>query len=60
MGTFVIINVFIAIVINNLEQSKAEQLKVMRIPVSGEDLLDELARTQQALIRLRARMERLE
>jgi voltage-gated sodium channel len=60
MGTFVIINLFIAIVISNLEQAKAEQLKVLRQPVSREELLDELAKTQQALIRLRARMERLE
>lgn len=60
MGTFVIINLFIAIVISNLEQAKAEQLKVLRQPVSREELLDELAKTQQALIRLRARMESLE
>jgi voltage-gated sodium channel len=60
MGTFVIINLFIAIVINNLEQAKAEQLKIMRQPVSRDELLDELAITQQALSRLRARMERLE
>lgn len=60
VGTFVIINLFIAIVINNLEKSKAEQLKVMRQPVSREELLDELDSTQQALIRLRASMERLE
>jgi voltage-gated sodium channel len=60
VGTFVIINLFIAIVINNLEKSKAEQLKVMRQPVSREELLDELDSTQQALIRLRASMERHE
>lgn len=60
MGTFVIINLFIAIVISNLEQAKAEQLKVLRQPVSREELLDELAKTQHALIRLHVRMERLE
>jgi voltage-gated sodium channel len=60
MGTFVIINLFIAVVLNNLEQSKAEQLKELRNPVSRDELLDELATTQQALARLRERMERLE
>ena len=34
MGTFVIINLFIAVVLNNLEQSKAEQLKELRNPDS--------------------------
>lgn len=60
MGTFVIINLFIAIVLNNLEQAKAEQLKELRKPVSRDELLDELTTTQRALARLRERMERLE
>ena len=51
---------FIAIVLNNLEQAKAEQLKELRKPVSRDDLLDELATTQRALARLRKHMERLE
>ena len=58
MGTFVIINLFIAVVINNLEQAKVEQLKELRQPVTRDELLDELAITQQALIRLRERIER--
>lgn len=53
MGTFVIINLFIAVVLNNLEQAKTEQLKELRQPVTCDELLDELAR-------LRERMERLE
>lgn len=53
MGTFVIINLFIAVVLNNLEQAKTEQLKELRQPVTRDELLDELAR-------LRERMERLE
>lgn len=60
VGTFVVINLFIAVVINNLEQVKAEQLKELRRPVSHDELLTELAATQEALTRLRARMERLE
>jgi voltage-gated sodium channel len=59
MGTFVIINLFIAVVINNLEQSKAKQLEELRKPVSRDELLDELATTQHALARLRERMERM-
>ena len=53
MGTFVIINLFIAVVLNNLEQAKTEQLKELRQPVTRDELPDELAR-------LRERMERLE
>lgn len=60
MGTFVIINLLIAVVINNLEQVKAERLEALRQPVSRDELLKELADTQQALITLRKRMERTE
>ncbi len=60
MGAFVIINLFIAVVLNNLEQAKAEHLRELRQPVSRDELLDELAVTQQALARLRERMQRLE
>ena len=60
VGTFVIINLFIAVVLNNLEKSKAEELDTLRQPVSRHELLKELAVTQQALARLRERMVRLE
>ena len=60
VGTFVIINLFIAVVLNNLEEAKAERLDELRQPVSRDDLLKELAATQTALSRLRKRMERLE
>jgi voltage-gated sodium channel len=60
MGTFVIINLFIAVVINNLEEAKAERLAELRQPVSRDELLKELADTQQAMTRLRSRMERME
>jgi len=59
MGTFVIINLFIAIVLNNLDEARAEQLDELRQPVSRDDLLKELAATQSALARLRVRMERM-
>lgn len=60
MGTFVIINLFIAVVLNNLDQAKEEQLKELCKPVSRDDLLKELAVTQQAIVRLRERMEKME
>lgn len=60
MGTFVIINLFIAVVLNNLEEAKAEQLAELRQPVTRDDLLKELGATQSALARLRERMERME
>ncbi len=60
MGTFVIINLFIAVVLNNLEEAKAEQLEELRQPVSHDELLKELESTQQAMVRLRKQMERLE
>ena len=60
LGTFVIINLFIAVVINNLDEAKAERLEKLRQPVSRDELLKELASTQQALTRLQKQMERLE
>ncbi|VAW60968.1 Voltage-gated sodium channel subunit [hydrothermal vent metagenome] len=64
VGTFVIINLFIAVVLNNLEKSKAEALEELREdlhqPVTRKDLLKELAETQQALIRLRKSIEKVE
>jgi len=56
MGTFVIINLFIAVVINNLDEAKQERLKEMRTPVSKDQLLDELHETQQALEKLRVQL----
>ena len=60
MGTLVIINLFIAVVLNNLEEAKVKQLAELRQPVTRDDLLKELAATQSALVRLRERMERME
>lgn len=60
VGTFVIINLFIAVVLNNLEEAKAERLQELRQPVSRDELLKELASTQQAITRLQKQMERLE
>ena len=51
-GTFVVINLFIAIIINNLDDAKAERLRELQPPVSREELLRELRSTQIALQRL--------
>jgi len=60
MGTFVIINLFIAVVINKLEESKAEQLATLKLPVSRDGLLKELVNTQQAMVRLQKKIVRVE
>ena len=59
IGTFVVLNLFIAVVINNLEQSKVEQLAELDKPVTHEDVLDELDRTRRALRELQAKLARL-
>jgi len=60
MGTFVIINLFIAVVINNLDEAKEERLREMRAPVTHDQLLKELDQTQQALLQLRNQLDNVE
>lgn len=59
IGTFVMLNLFIAVVINNLDASKAAELDALRDPVSHEEVLDELKRTRDALATLQRRLEAL-
>ena len=56
-GTFVVINLFIAIIINNLDDAKAERLKELQPPVSREELMRELRSTRNALQRLEQRLD---
>lgn len=56
LGTFTFINLFVAVVINNLSEAKEEKLKELQEPVSKEELLKELKTTQEALLRLEARL----
>ena len=56
IGTFVVINLFIAIIINNLDEAKLERLRDIERPVSREELLREIRATQDALQRLEARL----
>ena len=55
-GTFVIINLFIAIVINNLDEAKAEKLKELRQPPGRDELMKELQEAEETLNRLRVRL----
>ncbi len=56
VGTFVVINMFIAIIINNLDEAKLERLRELEGPVTGEELLREIRNTQATLRRLEERM----
>ncbi len=58
MGTFVIVNLFIAVVLNNLEQAKTDRLAELQQPVSREELLKELDNTRQALDRLQQQIHK--
>lgn len=56
IGTFVVFNLFIAIIINNLDEAKLERLRDLESPPSREELLREIRATQDALERLERRM----
>ena len=59
IGTFVMLNLFIAIVINNLEASKVSELEELRQPVTHDELLREIRRTRDALTGLQQKLEGL-
>jgi voltage-gated sodium channel len=59
LGTFVVLNLFIAVVINNLETSRVEQLEELEKPVTHEDVLTELERTSRALKDLQTKIAQL-
>ena len=56
LGTFVVVNLFIAIIINNLDDAKLERLRDLEEPVSKEELLREIRTTRDALQRLERRI----
>ena len=60
MGTFVVINLFIAIIINNLDDAKLERLRELEEPVTREELLREIRTTRDALQRLEKRIGDME
>jgi len=59
IGTFVMLNLFIAVVINNLEASKVAELEELRQPVTHGEVIEELRRTRAALAELERRLEAL-
>ena len=60
LGTFVVVNLFIAVVINNLDEAKAERLAELTSPPTSDEILRELRETQVVLERMRSKLERLE
>ena len=52
LGTFVIINLFIAIVINNLDEAKQAKLKELREPPGRDEIMKQLQEAEDTLIRL--------
>ena len=57
-GTFVVINLFIAVVINNLDEAKQERLRDLEQSPTADALLSELRATQQSLRRLEEQLLR--
>ena len=49
LGTFVVVNLFIAVVINNLDEAKAERIRELEAPVTQEEILKDLRDTQKAI-----------
>lgn len=59
LGTFVIINLFIAVVINNLEEAKHEALQQLQEPTTRDEIISELKQTQEMLARMEYKLSRL-
>ena len=56
VGTFMFINLFVAVVINNLTDAKKEALEELREPATKNELLRELRDTKEALLRLEEKL----
>ncbi len=59
IGTFVVINLFIAVVINTLSDARGDPSDGAHVPPSKAALLRELEQTHEALARLKAQLEKL-
>ena len=59
ISAFIVVNLFIAIVIKNFNDSMHERQRPMKVPASREEILEELRSTQQALHRLEERLQQL-
>jgi len=60
MGTFVIINLFIAVVINNLDEAKAERLAELQKTPTKKEIMCELDKTLLAMQKLRIQLAQAE
>ena len=58
VGTFVVINMLIAVIINNLDEAKLERLRELEAPVTAEELMREIRTTRESLSRLESRLDR--
>ena len=56
VGTFVVVNLFIAVVLNNLDETKREQLGRAGGPSTREELLRDLRDVRESLARLGERL----
>ena len=59
ISAFIVVNLFIAIVIKNLNDSMQERQRPVEVPASREEILREVRSTQQALHRLEERLQQL-
>ena len=59
LGTFVVINLFIAVVINNLEEAKHEALEELQTPTTRDEIIKELRQTQEMLANLQTKLTKL-
>ena len=59
ISAFIVTNLFIAVVIRNLDEATQEHRRPLEAPPSREELLQELRSTQQSLHRLEGRLQRL-
>ena len=57
LGTFVIVNLFIAVVLNNLEEAKQQRLRETKPSTPESELIAHLEEAQAALIRLRTQLD---
>ncbi|MCY3646335.1 MAG: ion transporter [Chloroflexi bacterium] len=60
LGSFVTINLFIAVVINNLDEAKQERLRQLEQVPTADELVEELRAARESLSRLERRLSRAE
>ena len=58
VATFVGVNLFVAIVVENIDEINKERLRRREQPPTGDSLLSELRATQQSLQRLEEQLQR--